>query len=63
MDRITRSDSSIPLHTADGNGRPAGPAPEDPLWSRRITSLAWEGWWWDPAEESATDSEIRTTEG
>lgn len=64
MNRITRNDSSTPLHPADGNGNPAGPTSEDPLWSRQITSLAWEGWWWgDPAEESATDSEIRTTEG
>lgn len=64
MNRITRNHSGTPLHAADGNGNPMGPTSEDGLWPGRITSSAWEGWWWgDPTEESATDSEIGTTKG
>jgi len=64
MNRIARNHADTPVHPADGNGKPMGPTSEDGLWPGKITSSAWEGWWWvDYAEESATDSKIGTTEG
>lgn len=64
MNKFNRNHSGIPLHPADGNSNSMGPTSEDGLWPGQITSSAWAGWWWgDSAEESATYSEIGTTEG
>ena len=51
MNRITRNQSDAPFPQADGNGKPTCPTSEDGLCPGQITSTAWEGWWWDSAEE------------
>jgi hypothetical protein len=60
VNSINQNLAGTPVDTADGNGRPTGPAPEERWPSQQITSSAWEGWWWgDPLEEPATDPEAR----
>jgi hypothetical protein len=63
MNKFNRNHLGTPLHPADGNSTSMGPTSEDVLWPGPITSSAWEGWWWGNSAESATDSEIGTTEG
>ena len=57
MNRIIQNRAGSAVDPAHGSGSLTGLTSEDcsPS-SPRITSSAWEGWWWgDPVEESVAD--------